>query len=368
MTFSTPEREFLRLAAMAQPDWQAMRQIAITALDYGVLRRTALLHQLDGVVAWRLIDERLEGVVPELVRQRSQSYLDWLHAAQYSVWNRFDQCCLKLKEVGIRFAVTSGPIQYAMINIPYCPREWRNIHIELEAKSEADMERAAKLIGGEAFKHFPAWYELTLSDLVIDISSSLKPWETNAPIAWDKVSTVKLMGFEWPVLSPAEWIAYMAYDTWKSYTGEATRLSIWQLARLENWAVSYPEWLLDAERVLAGYESTTPPGKPELSDVARIAWVLKMAARVYGIELPSLPETKPALKSYGHHFRGGRQREVIYHEIDWKDNLSDEALLFDMSEGIEARQKAGIWGKRRGAEKVHFREDGYLIKEKLEHA
>ena len=54
MTFSAPEREFLRLSAMVEPNWDAMRRIATTALDYGALRHTALLHQLDGVIAWRL--------------------------------------------------------------------------------------------------------------------------------------------------------------------------------------------------------------------------------------------------------------------------------------------------------------------------
>jgi hypothetical protein len=81
--FNVPEREFLRLALAARPDFSAMTRLARTALHYGKLRQLAGLHQADGLVAWRLLDERMDGVAPNIVRDSCQRHLDYLNGAGF---------------------------------------------------------------------------------------------------------------------------------------------------------------------------------------------------------------------------------------------------------------------------------------------
>ena len=85
MALSAPEREFLRLAALGDPDWATMQVLLSRNFDLQQMIATAGLHQLDGVVAWRLLDERVIGHVPQSIRDYCQDHLGWLNK-QRGTW------------------------------------------------------------------------------------------------------------------------------------------------------------------------------------------------------------------------------------------------------------------------------------------
>lgn len=372
MIFSSPEREVLRQCAALKPDWSAMRAIARTALDYGKLRRLALLHQLDGVVAWRLRAPELDGTVPNIVRDDCQRYLDYLRGAQDPLWDSFDTYCGALKAEGIQFAVTSGPVQYAPLGPPVWPREWSNVRIDINARGEEDIVRVADVADAvECYEHFPAWHSVTLkSGLVVDITDErLPPHNLAFSYDWNALRSTEIVGREWPTLHPKDYVAYLAYDNWKAYSIQATRLSLWGLARLVAWA-SYPEWTEGFRDVLNAYDDTPAvafadhPGQQtgRFLNAPRIAWALRLAARVYDFALPDyLPTVQPLVVSQGHQDRGRKEPEIVrwLYECSWP---GDEAFLFDhaLTEGAASREQAGIWSRTGQGREIGFDRDGTM--------
>lgn len=109
MTFSTNEREFLRIAALPSPDWAELGRLGKEAMHWGGLRTLALQHQLDGVVEWRCVDERLDGIVPEIVRQSCAQRIAELDAWNQPWLNMTQDFIAFVESMDIRYLVTGGP-------------------------------------------------------------------------------------------------------------------------------------------------------------------------------------------------------------------------------------------------------------------
>ena len=108
MTFSNNEREILRLMAMATPDWDEMRRLGKEAMHWGKMRFDARCHQLEGVAAGRCVDERLDGICPEVVR--NECFAELQRIDEYNqTWMKMTQDFITtLESRDIRYLVTGG--------------------------------------------------------------------------------------------------------------------------------------------------------------------------------------------------------------------------------------------------------------------
>jgi len=119
--FSTPEREFLRIAATASPDWDRLRELGAQVKDWHFVW-TAPPGQLDGVMCWRLLDPRMDGIVPEETREECRGHLAWLTSCQ-AVWQADVEAVLKLlNEAQVRYYCWGFPTGYASCGID--PEQW----------------------------------------------------------------------------------------------------------------------------------------------------------------------------------------------------------------------------------------------------
>jgi len=367
--FSTPEREWLRLAAMLNPPWPAMVQIARTALDYGALRRLAPLHQLDGVVAWRLCDERMDGVAPNIVREDCQRYLDHLDGANASWWVQVGQFCDALENRRIEYVVHGGPVQYAPLSIEHFPRSWDAIDIEVRVDSEDEIDAIAEATGSRRHRWFPAWSTLTMpGGLEIGLGCELDPLTNDvgrsAYTIWDEPPLfVEILGRQMPIPSlPVHVLRMAGYHTWNNVVSEARRLPLWALARLAAWT-QHEAWSWDAfsellKQVNEAHGDLAPRNAWADRDLHRrdshawrALWLLGIADRVYGLlggrSLASLVSpldvVEPVPITIGERFdQPGKQFSTRACQWHWP---GDEAMLFDyqLVEGYNERIQAGIW-------------------------
>ncbi|HUW09642.1 MAG TPA: hypothetical protein VM537_07910, partial [Anaerolineae bacterium] len=127
MIFSTNEREFLRLAGLADPDWPELRRMGIEAMDWGLLRRMASGHQLGGVVAWRCADDRLDGICPEIVRENCRGYLSWLDFKGRTYAEQAKAAVAPLVTTGIPYIDVGSAPCYALLGMDHWPRTWTDM-------------------------------------------------------------------------------------------------------------------------------------------------------------------------------------------------------------------------------------------------
>jgi hypothetical protein len=73
--FKGAEHEFLRMAALAQPDWEGIRSLIQEGISWEALEEVGARHQLDGVLSWRLLAPELGGTVPTAAQERRRSRL-----------------------------------------------------------------------------------------------------------------------------------------------------------------------------------------------------------------------------------------------------------------------------------------------------
>ena len=363
--FTLPEREFLRLALSATPDFSAMTQIARTALSYGELRQLAGLHQLDGVVAWRLLDERMDGVAPNIVREDCQRYLDHLDGANADYWQQVGYVCNQLREADLRFVVVSGPVQYLPLGMPHFPRRWNDIDICLEARPE-DFSRVAKLLGDAAATQVePLYWAMTLqSGLNVEITAGHAD-ESDQRGFYPLLKApqeVEWQGLTMPIPDGASWVACLACRSWLSVAQLCAPLPLWALARLAAW-----EPLTTAAAVgdmLAGYaipEWPPWPGVQGHTSAHRSLWFLEMADSIYGttfgaqaraqwglVGVPPViaPETVHSWDEERAKAAGNPEvllaRQWVYRQAKWAER-SPEEMLFAMPKGFAARVDAGFW-------------------------
>ena len=342
--FSTPEREFLRLCAMAKPDWPAMIAIARTALSYGELRGLAGLHQLDGVVAWRLLDERMDGVAPNIVRQDCQRYLDHLDG-QAGKLTALGALSERLTEQGVRYAIMGGPMQYAPLGIEHWPRTWHHFHIYADADSELALEEIAAGIDAHAVRVDADWWRCATAGIEIELWAVL-PGELSMPWLdgdFETVATENVLGINLPRLSATRLFLHLARETYGAVFEEATRLPLWGLARLSAWS-DMPDFswndalgLLEKLDALPSRIGGPSPGR-------MIRWTLAAAARVCGLAYDGPADTAFSFASIGRLQTAGR-RQHTYSVYEWAAYPGDEAFIFDQqrTDDLAARLTSGIW-------------------------
>lgn len=371
MPFSTREREFLRLAALADPDWATMQVLLSAGLDYESLKRDALAHQLDGVVAWRLLDERVAELVPASAREDCQRRLDWLAEYNRIYWEEVQGFCAMLKERDIEHAVQGGPAQYAPLGIDVWPRTWGDADIAVRISTEAEMQAIADASGAVKVTRWSsdAWLLHFPGGTRIDLENTL-PWFDGVKTTWKEWQSpsinVSVFGVEIMIRELAQYVLYMASSTRRSMIHAAARLPLWGLARLANW-IARPDWswkefgrLLNDEIVACDQvesEARHLWRPTELAEVSHVAgWALcslEIADRVYGI-LPNdvtLDSLVPARRWRASILDvvGGPipeyAEEYVCQFCEWVQYPGDEAFLFDYAEveGLEARLKAGLW-------------------------
>jgi hypothetical protein len=358
MTFATNEREFLRIAAMAKPDWGELARLCRTAMDYGLLRRTALLHQLDGVVAWRLLDARLDGIVPNIVRDDCQQYLDWCNGWGSRYWDAISPIIEQLDDADITYVFHGGPAIYAVLGIPNWPRCW--LDIDLCIRSSADKETTDFLadLGIDAIHKGPQWHRVGLLEgYHCDIYGCLRVGTTeNYFVDWDIYAgrqKTDFLGHSWWVSTPLSQLLLEAISAHGEVHWKAFRLPLWSLAFIANvlheqeccWeglAKLINDDLVASSSIALAWEDT---------GANWVLWVLDVMARVYDTKLPDaitklMAEQTARLNIWrpGDESKGFSAHSPDTRRVKWRWP-GDESFLFDhqLSEGAEARIKTGLW-------------------------
>lgn len=338
MIFSTPEREFLRQAALVKPDWAYMQTAARTNMDYHLLWTTALLHQLQGVMAWRLTDERMEAYVPQPVIDHYQRYLKQLDRTNERWWSEATGFCGMLENSDIPYLVCGGPTQYAVLGIEHFPRRWTDLEVDVDIASEDEVTKIAELAGAEIKRWWHGWWDLRLPMGSVICLGSHHREEAVPNIGWNRFSKpplrIAMLGAELNVPDPNLLMLIWGWSTWIAMCSQASRLSLWALARLAAWMTSPRFSLAELSTLLAG-------ARPDVRD--RVMWILRIAQRVYDISLPDLEAEEPSLESVGR-VVSDREAEYTRHFLRWQWP-GDEQMIFDhaLSEGLEGRLAAGIW-------------------------
>ena len=393
MIFSTPEREFLRLSAMAEPDWPAMTRIARTALHYGELRRLALLHQLDGVVAWRLLDERMDGIAPNIVRDDCQRYMDWVDGYNQSYWSAVSSVLTNLDKLGIRYAIQGGPAQYLPLGITHWPRTWDGLQLDLDI-TENHIAAVVQDLNATVKQWGPRHWELLLpNELHCDVTAyptDDDPYYEGATwTPWDRpLRPVSVLGLDCYVADPTIYLAQLAVDTWLNVAIHSSPLSLWLIARLAAW-LNHPAFDPAALDTLLSTNIAEKRGKmrgarPCPADT--ILWLLEIANRVYDIPLPDVKGIEPHIFTmsvaqyvgpsftvYGCIDPAAKyarlDRAVLAAVTDYYYTVrhfqwrwpGDEQMIFDhrMDAPFEGRIASGVWqemGDSKGVD--NFRLDG----------
>ena len=370
MIFSTPEREFLRLSAMSSPDWPAMITIARTALHYGELRRLALLHQLDGVVAWRLLDERMDGIAPNIVRDDCQRYMDWVDGFNRAYWSDVGAFVAAANKLGIRYAMRGGPAQYAPLGIIHWPRSWTGIDVDMDITKESDIAALVQDLKATSKSYEPRNWDLVLpSGMRLDITaypldeSLLFEGITWTP--WDMpLVPITVLGLNSYVPDPAIYVPQLAVGTWVAVAKLSAPLSLWAISRLAAW-MDHPAFDMTALDKLLSTNIAAKRGmlrgsRPCPAD--SILWLLAIAHRVYGTPLPEVTGVEPdvyTMQADGYAGDGLTGYELVIDQAVLSRMTSyyylvrhfrwnwpgDEQMIFDhrLDQPIEGRIASGVW-------------------------
>jgi hypothetical protein len=128
--FKTREREFLRLAADVSVSHEELAEAAAAGPDWAQVFELALKHQLDGVLAWRLRDERLDGIVPTRVREECQGqaqHLEGIPRQRYLADLSLVVEAMSALPAG--WIVHGGPVPYLCHGGDFWPRDCDNIDL-----------------------------------------------------------------------------------------------------------------------------------------------------------------------------------------------------------------------------------------------
>jgi hypothetical protein len=317
---------------------------------------------LDGVLAWRLLDPHLDGIVPEDVRQECRGHLEWLKEVGKPYWRESCEFAALLDHLGIQYVAIGGPGQYAPLGIDCWPRKWDDCDFDVHVESTADLERIAKASGATTvLRHSPGWWELALTGGTRISLASLLVSEHDAGESWSPFDFptrhVAILGGEITVPSPVSYVFHMAASTAYAVLHNATQMPLWALARLRAW-MDDPEWDWHAfARLLkhdiswtAGYARSRPDLAPHLRNAAAYCalWTLRMADRVYdvlsGHSADSLITPHPLLDPCPEVTERDGEGYVL-HVLEWDNYPGDEAFLFNPAfrQGRAERVAAGVW-------------------------
>jgi hypothetical protein len=338
---------------------------------------------LDGVLAWRLLDPQMDGIVPDDVRQKCRGDLEWLNANGRDPWLRNAAVIVeKMNALGVPWAMIGGPGQYAPLNMPAdCwPRTWDDFDIHVDVSEAASISAVVAALGEEALPLDPTgpdavpsrWVVKMPPGMEVDLFTKLVYWDGDDDpwLPWKNAVTQTIHGLTFPMQEPLQYAMGLARNTWSSAWSQSARLPLWGLARLAAWTGQAGwswERLLsflaaDVQRWRADLAANAPkPGTEAVSEwqccAYCIAWVLDAADRVYRIYPPEIreagllpPELRPRYPMTMECF------DVV--GIDWEDPAGrqvricevgeypgDEAMLFDYqaAESFATRQERGLW-------------------------
>jgi hypothetical protein len=284
--FNTNEREWLRLALRSQVDWAALRQIARTGLHYGPLRQLSLLHQADGVIAWRLAAPELDGVVPPVVRDACQGYLDYLNGGGFRErWADSARVIAEgLRDRGLAHYYSGSPSYYSAWGMD--PGQWpRATTGGCFTALAGDAHEFADILAPLGQVEVLDWCATAVrSDgqrLWINVApvAPTDPGDVTVPASWfERVKATAVYGVELPLL-PAEAALILrgsdiAYDV-----GNLCPLSLGSLAHIAALTGQVRSWeLVDSlleQQQAEGRDGLTPA-------LHHIVWAWGLAQQAFG--------------------------------------------------------------------------------------
>jgi len=391
MPFARPEHEVLRLVAMTDPDWERLRSLLSGGLDWDYMRQAALLHQLDGVLAWRCLDERLADACPEAVREDCEGYQQRL-AEMNGDWPAEVEAVLsRLQAYGVRYVVFRGPVTYALYGMGDAwPRVLNHIDVVTHPDDYEAAASAAESMGRDpAVRNWSAPWQ-SVGGIGASFFCSLFTIPpgydyVHGECLWDRrfVESRRrcrlIGGVEAWVPEPSRHFAALAYSTLADLSFVPERLTVNNLARLHNlsrqegfsWETVWqhlrvtfseslePSFTYGPHRAERLREHPDPvirgdgPLQLGCDEAVGAAWTISRVAEVYDIEAealaraqailavqePYFPAFDPDYYEESPHRDGNPIRDqVVYHLVcKWGSLPPLEQFLFAQPEPVTTR-------------------------------
>ncbi len=315
--FQKPEHEFLRVATMASPDWDALRSLSV---DWQKLQQLAASHQLEGILAWRLASPEMDGVVGEATRQECRDRLDAL--ARENAWwpGAVQRVVDALKSTSLPLATFRHPVPallYPGLHPQYWPRSVRHFDPIVYTKSPGDVANANAALAPLADGSITPGAELTGTTFRtrdgLPVTLVIGPGWTGGwscqemSIGTEGVTWQSVYGADLPVMAPEASACLRAFATWIDFCG-GNPLPIGSTAHLCNLAPQcdrstygrvldhmkrgHEHWTSLPASELVASDAIVLKDHPELlalargSDLAGVWWGMRYARALY----PSIPE------------------------------------------------------------------------------
>jgi len=356
LILSRPEYEFLRVAA-TPPDWEALRALGQQVTDWNSLGRLSFSHQLEGVVAWRMLDARLAEVVPEATKEVAQSHLNEL-IANRDLWLRSAApAFVALNASGLPWITASVPVQYAPLGLPdeVWPRVFDHAHIYVPEDQHLEACRVISGAGAVERERIPG-HPFTLFDtegFILGLGRYLDPqpaseiWERSPELFKDRHRVV-MQGTEMWTPSPEWMVCWLANHTGESYGPNTCPLPLWGLARVWNWR-NLPDYDFSVEKMAEGIRAAIACSNKVGNWGQEMLFGMEMTRQVYGFEIPE--EFAPELakewvtpRCVAPQTHAPQDPDVV---LEISKSWSAETVLFDKyTSGVADKEAAGLLRRR----------------------
>jgi hypothetical protein len=355
--FARPEQEFLRVAAIL-PDWETLRALGRAGLDWNSLGRLSFSHQVEGVVAWRMLDPRLSDDVPEVTREAAQSHLNGPLLANRDLWLRsVAPAFAALNASGLPWITASGPVQYAPLALPdeVWPRVFDHLILHVPEEQHLEACRVISSAGATERERIPGlpFTKFDTEGFVLVLGRYLDPqpaseiWERSQQLFKDRYRVV-VQGTEMWTPCPEWMVCLLANHTGESYGPDSDPLTVWGLARVWNWR-TIPGYDFSVERMCGGVRAAIACSNKVGNWGQEMLWGMEMARQVYGFEVPDefAPEvfrvwlTPRSLAGDDHR---PQDPDVV---LEISKSWSAETILFEKyTTGIADKEAAGLMRRR----------------------
>lgn len=390
MTFSSPEREWLRLAAMSSPDTPIMETLIGPHFDWPEVEHLALCHQLLGVLCHRLQpgDLRRDGVIGVLEENGNL----WKGAA-VPIMER-------LKAVGIPFILPGNlPCNGLYPGLSHWPKYSDDLDIAVPSSRYDDLQAALPELGLSSISvarlsmevasvpQFPHFLQIMTFPRAHDLIT--REGCFGDPIFYEKIQHLPVGGLLLPVPHAEAWLVLHAACQYDALIWNAGPLSLGTLSRLHNIARSTSgfDWNqvlaiirhfadITERRIEAGAKSGLALPLEEQPEVVRrqcisraVPWLLKLADRIYPFIPADFWADLDALISQHAPLALARVDEIVMGSdykvpeyltyCEWQA-LDVEHHLFEVyGRGLAHHLEAGIWrpygnGAHLGVAEVHW--------------
>ncbi len=387
MIFLRPEHEFLRLVAMAAPDWPALVALAPQLEDWGYLRGLAEAHQLGGVLSARLLAGELDGLCQAEVRRDCTERQAALRQQQAG-WFRESQgdAISRLEAARVRYVVFRGGHTEAFYGLG---EDWARARNHLDILTHPD-DYAGACAVAEGMGRDPSvrgwsapWQAVGVlgARWFVNLFTVPPGWEfVDASCLWDRrmhdgASRGELVGgLAGTVPEPSRHFAALASETLVSLAWNEEALTLAKLARLYNltqrpgfdwravWShlrvgedsLGYSEW----RRLRPGLAAGDRERISHYDEALRAAGTIGLLARVYPIPSEQAARAEglvarcdPHLVAFdpryyadphgqGNPVRGG---PMHYLRLRLGPAASVEELVFGTQTALEARLERGVF-------------------------